>query len=285
MPPSTSTTAQAAASDVSWQRRALVIGATVAASMAMGGLSSPADAGTDAEWDRLAMCESSGRWDINTGNGYYGGLQFAKSSWDWVGGERYAAYPHQATREQQIAIAERLLDRQHISNAWPACSRKLGLTHAELQSGSATPPGGTTTTSTPASTPTPTVKAAATAGTHTVRSGDTLSRIANQYDVSGGWSAVWNANRDKVANPNVIRVGQVLTIPGGTTTAAPAPAPAPAPTPSAQGGSHTVRSGDTLTSIARANGVSGGWSALYEANRATVSNPNLIFVGQVLQLP
>ena len=280
MSPSTSITAHPVA-DVTWRRRALVIGASVAASLAMGGISSPADAGTDAEWDRLAMCESSGRWDINTGNGYYGGLQFAKSSWDWVGGERYAAYPHQATREQQIAIAERLLDRQHISNAWPACSRKLGLTHAALQSGSATPPGGTTTTSTPASTPT--VTAATTSGTHTVRSGDTLSQIASQYGVSGGWSAVWNANRDRIANPNLIRVGQVLTIPGGTTTAA--PTPAPTPTPSAQAGSHTVRSGDTLTSIARANGVSGGWSALYEANRGTVSNPNLIFVGQVLQLP
>jgi len=284
MPPSTSTTAHTASSDVTWQRRALVVAASVAASLAMGGISSPADAGTDAEWDRLAACESSGRWDINTGNGYYGGLQFAKSSWDWVGGERYAAYPHQATREQQIAIAERLLDRQHISNAWPACSRKLGLTHAALQSGSATPPGGTTTTPAPA--PTTTVTAAATSGTHTVRSGDTLSRIANQYDVSGGWSAVWNANRDKVANPNLIRIGQVLTIPG-TTTAAPTPAPAatPTPTPSAQGGSYTVRSGDTLTSIARANGVSGGWSALYQANRGTVSNPDLILVGQVLQLP
>lgn len=266
----------------------MAIGAGVAATLAVGGMASPADAGTDAEWERLAMCESSGRWDINTGNGYYGGLQFSKSSWDWVGGERYAAYPHQATKAEQIAMAERLLDRQHVSNAWPGCTRKLGLTEAGMQSGTPTPPGGASTT-TPAPAQEPTVTAAAT-GTHRVRSGDTLSRIASQYGVSGGWSAVWNANRDRVANPNLIRVGQVLRIPGGTASAAPAPASTSRATAapsssSASSGTYTVRAGDTLWEIARDKGVSGGWSSLYEANRATISNPNVIRVGQVLQLP
>jgi LysM repeat protein len=277
-------------SGATWRTRALAVGAGVAAAMAVGGMSSPAHAGTDAEWERLAMCESSGRWDINTGNGYYGGLQFSKSSWDWVGGERYAAYPHQATKAEQIAMAERLLDRQHVSNAWPACSRKLGLTQAALQSGTPTPPGGASTT-TPAPSGEATVTAAA-SGTHRVRSGDTLSRIANQYDVAGGWRSVWDANRDRVANPNVIRVGQVLRIPGGTTSAAPAPAPAapapaaPAPASTASSsGTYTVRAGDTLWEIARDQGVSGGWSSLYQANRDTVSNPNVIRVGQVLRLP
>ena len=74
-------------------------------------------------WERLAQCESGGNWHINTGNGYYGGLQFSLSSWRAVGG---SGYPHRATKAEQIRRAERLLDRQGWG-AWPACSRKLGL--------------------------------------------------------------------------------------------------------------------------------------------------------------
>ncbi len=83
---------------------------------------------SDSTWDALAQCESNGNWQINTGNGYYGGLQFNKSSWDWAGGNQYAAYPHQASREQQILTAERLLQIHPAGwGAWPACSSKLGL--------------------------------------------------------------------------------------------------------------------------------------------------------------
>jgi uncharacterized protein YabE (DUF348 family) len=78
-------------------------------------------------WDSLAQCESGGNWSINTGNGYYGGLQFNKQTWDAYGGTQYAAYPHQATREQQIAIATKLRDSRGGYGAWPACSSKLGL--------------------------------------------------------------------------------------------------------------------------------------------------------------
>lgn len=74
-------------------------------------------------WDQLAQCESGGNWAINTGNGYYGGLQFSLSSWQAVGG---TGYPHQASREVQIQMGERLKARQGWG-AWPACSRKLGL--------------------------------------------------------------------------------------------------------------------------------------------------------------
>jgi hypothetical protein len=74
-------------------------------------------------WDRLAECESGGNWQINTGNGYYGGLQFAKESWDATGG---SGYPHEHSREEQIHRAEILLDMQGWG-AWPTCSRKIGL--------------------------------------------------------------------------------------------------------------------------------------------------------------
>lgn len=82
--------------------------------------SAPSNAGV---WDRLAQCESGGNWSINTGNGYYGGLQFSLSSWRGVGG---SGYPHQASKSEQIARAEMLKARQGWG-AWPACSYKLGL--------------------------------------------------------------------------------------------------------------------------------------------------------------
>jgi hypothetical protein len=74
-------------------------------------------------WDQLAQCESGGRWDVDTGNGYYGGLQFSLASWQAVGG---SGYPHQHTRAVQIEMGERLKARQGWG-AWPHCSRTLGL--------------------------------------------------------------------------------------------------------------------------------------------------------------
>lgn len=77
-------------------------------------------------WDSLAQCESNGDWSADTGNGYHGGLQFHPQTWSAYGGQQYAAYAHQATREQQIAVAERVLASQGWG-AWPACARRLGL--------------------------------------------------------------------------------------------------------------------------------------------------------------
>jgi uncharacterized protein YabE (DUF348 family) len=78
-------------------------------------------------WDRLAQCESTGNWAINTGNGYYGGLQFDAGTWRAYGGTEYAALPHQASREEQIAVASRVRDDRGGFGAWPGCSRRLGL--------------------------------------------------------------------------------------------------------------------------------------------------------------
>jgi hypothetical protein len=77
-------------------------------------------------WDDLAECESGGNWSINTGNGYHGGLQFSYGTWHDSGGGQYADYPHQATREEQIAVAERLRAARGYA-PWPACRAKLGL--------------------------------------------------------------------------------------------------------------------------------------------------------------
>lgn len=85
-----------------------------------------AHAASDRTWNRLAECESGGRWHIDTGNGYYGGLQISKSTWDGFGGGRFAAFPDNASREQQITIAERIQDGQGWG-AWPSCSQQIGV--------------------------------------------------------------------------------------------------------------------------------------------------------------
>jgi hypothetical protein len=98
---------------------------TTAPSAAQAGAPvAPADTGTPVStWDKVAQCESGGDWATSTGNGFHGGLQFTASTWRSFGG---SGMPHQASRTQQIAVAERVLAAQGWK-AWPACSRKLGL--------------------------------------------------------------------------------------------------------------------------------------------------------------
>ncbi|WP_045824151.1 transglycosylase family protein [Williamsia herbipolensis] len=84
-----------------------------------------ASAATDAEWNQVAQCESGGNWGINTGNGYQGGLQFSQSTWAGHGGTQYAPTANEATKEQQIAVAERVLAGQG-KGAWPVCGTGLG---------------------------------------------------------------------------------------------------------------------------------------------------------------
>ena len=105
------------------------------------GLALAGQAGTasDGEWDQVARCESSGNWAINTGNGYQGGLQFARGTWSAFGGGQYAPAAHLATREQQIAVAERVLAHQG-RGAWPVCGGPLsGATQRNVPSGAPAP--------------------------------------------------------------------------------------------------------------------------------------------------
>ena len=99
-------------------------GAVVVAGLGLAGTESATARGT--VWDEVAQCESGGNWSINTGNGYYGGLQFSASSWRAVGGTKYAPLPHQATPAEQVAAAEKLRASGGWGH-WPACSSKLGL--------------------------------------------------------------------------------------------------------------------------------------------------------------
>ncbi|MEI6699400.1 MAG: transglycosylase family protein [Mycobacteriaceae bacterium] len=88
------------------------------------GMAAQSQAATDAEWDQVARCESSGNWSINTGNGYHGGLQFSPGTWSSHGGGQFAPAANMASREQQIAIAEQVLATQG-KGAWPVCGRGL----------------------------------------------------------------------------------------------------------------------------------------------------------------
>ncbi|WP_068396699.1 transglycosylase family protein [Kribbia dieselivorans] len=119
--------------------RGRVAGVAVAgaATVAGGLLVAPSSANAATVWDRVAACESGGNWRINTGNGFYGGLQFHPRTWLGYGGGRYAAYAHQATKAQQIAIAQKVLQAQG-PGAWPVCSRRAGLTRSNGMVGGTT---------------------------------------------------------------------------------------------------------------------------------------------------
>ncbi|GAA2737676.1 hypothetical protein GCM10009867_25780 [Pedococcus aerophilus] len=108
-------------------RRRMAGVAIAGAATIAGGMATATSASAGTVWDRVAACESGGNWSINTGNGYYGGLQFSDRTWDGFGGERYASSAHRATKAEQITIAKKVLAVQG-PGAWPTCGARAGLT-------------------------------------------------------------------------------------------------------------------------------------------------------------
>jgi nucleoid-associated protein YgaU len=193
------------------RRAVLTTGVTA---VALGLAAGPATAAAPNDWDAVAQCESGGNWSINTGNGYYGGLQFSQSTWAAFGGTAYASRADLASKAQQIAVAERTLDAQG-PGAWPTCGKALNPAAPEAGAAPAAAPAPA-----PAAAPAPAPAAAPAAApaeaggdTHTVKRGDTLRKIARAHGVDGGWRALYAANRDTLKNPNRIHVGQVLQLP------------------------------------------------------------------------
>ncbi|MEU9133923.1 transglycosylase family protein [Kitasatospora sp. NPDC048540] len=220
-------------------RAAVVAGAAVAALPVTGLLPAPsASAASASTWDAVARCESGGNWSINTGNGFYGGLQFTAGTWRAYGGTAYAPQANRATRAQQIAVAEKVLASQG-PGAWPTCSRNAGLTRT------GTPAHTDTTTATkaepaapkpriaeagpthkphpspadatrPARTPTPSApvnspRNSAPTGTYTVKSGDTLSEIAVKFGIDG--QSLYTRNIHTIgADPDLIFPDQILDL-------------------------------------------------------------------------
>ncbi|MEU1343253.1 transglycosylase family protein [Streptomyces sp. NPDC005827] len=176
-----------------------------------------ADAASVSTWDKVAACESSGDWHINTGNGYYGGLQFTQSTWEAFGGTRYAPRADLATKDQQIAVAEKVLDGQG-PGAWPVCSVRGGLTRGgdepdvHTESTRTRPAKSSVRDVQPQTTP---QSRAGKAEMYTVVRGDTLSGIAEEHDVNGGWHRLYAANRATVgSDPDLILPGQRLSLTG-----------------------------------------------------------------------
>ncbi|WKX20570.1 MULTISPECIES: resuscitation-promoting factor protein RpfA [unclassified Streptomyces] len=216
-----------------------VTGAAVAAPLMAAG---NASAATASEWDAVAQCESGGNWSINTGNGYYGGLQFSASTWAAYGGTQYASTADQASKAQQIEIAEKVLAGQG-KGAWPVCG--TGLSGAAYTGGGSTDSGSGSSESSqsqsggstaersteqkasrsaerPAAEPkaekpakktvtTPTGKKVEKGdGEYKVVKGDTLSSIAEEHDVKGGWAKLFKLNDDIVDDADLIYPGQQL---------------------------------------------------------------------------
>ncbi|MET9593701.1 transglycosylase family protein [Streptomyces sp. NPDC006516] len=202
-----------------------VAGAAVAVPL-MGATN--ASAASVQTWEAVAQCESGGNWSINTGNGYYGGLQFSQSSWAAAGGTQYASRADLATKNQQIAVAEKLLDLQG-PGAW-ACAGAGGLTNdgvdpgVDTGSGSAEKAQPERTAEQPASrsetrtepkaektVTTPTGKKVEKGdGEYKVKAGDTLGKIADAKKVKGGWEKLFELNDDIVDDADLIFPGQQL---------------------------------------------------------------------------
>ncbi|MFC9329595.1 transglycosylase family protein [Kitasatospora sp. NPDC057015] len=231
-------------------RAAVVAGAAVAALPVAGLVAAPsASAASASTWDAVARCESGGNWSINTGNGFYGGLQFTAGTWRAYGGTAYAPQANQASRAQQIAVAEKVLASQG-PGAWPVCSRKAGLARggapAQVESATKAKPAA------------PKAQAQAQAPKTQPQSQPSAPAPVPVPDRS---------------STETTRSGRT-----------PAPsAPVDSPRNGVPTGTYTVKSGDTLSEIAVKFGKD--VRSLYAENIRTIGgNPDLIFPDQVLDL-
>jgi LysM repeat protein len=216
---------------------AVLAGAALLAPLGLLAASGNAAAADSGVWDRIAQCESGGNWHINTGNGYYGGLQFSAGTWRAYGGSAYAATADQASKSAQIAVATKV-QRAQGWGAWPVCSARAGASGSAPAASSGTVSEKSTkksstgsksesatgstkkqstkkaTPSKPAQTPargTNNASRGTSRGDYTVRQGDTLSAIAAQHGTT--WRKVYAANKSVIgADPNLIVPGQQLDL-------------------------------------------------------------------------
>jgi len=321
-----------------------------------------ASAASISTWDKVAACESTNNWHINTGNGYYGGLQFSQSTWAAYGGTKYAARADLATKQQQINIAEKVLASQG-PGAWPVCSVRAGLTKGGASAYKAAPKAAQKVASKAA----PAIPKSAPSTKSSTPKGDKASAFAiaqigdkylwggngpNRWDCSGLTSGAWRSvgvsiprtadaqwKKLKRVSLNSLKPGDLIAfgysssyanhigiyvgngylvdtaskygggvgkgklsartgggswkilgavrpVPYTGTTATPKPAPKPTEPKGGKGAEYTVRSGDTLSKIAIAHGTKGGWQAIYAENKSVIGdNPNLIYPKQVFAMP
>jgi murein DD-endopeptidase MepM/ murein hydrolase activator NlpD len=332
---------------------ATVMGVGLALPLTLTGNAQAADVSV---WDKVAKCESTNDWNINTGNGYYGGLQFAQSTWEAYGGLKYAARADLATKSQQIAVAEKVLASQG-SGAWPVCSVEAGLKTSMAQPNKS---AATTQALPKVVKEKATPKAAPTVKTYKADKAVSYAKaqVGDRYVYGGNGPSAWDCSALTQASwkkagvsiprtsqeqwrklPKVslssLKPGDLIVFYKGAThigiytgngkfvhaansrrgvvvdsfsgyyknnaigAVRPAPYTAtkttpvnppkptykPKPKPNNVSGNYVVRSGDTLSGIAREELGTSDWKPLYEANDDIISNPNLIYPGQRLDMP
>jgi resuscitation-promoting factor RpfA len=240
-------------------------------------------------WDRLADCESGGAWSADSGNGYYGGLQLTQETWEDFGGLEYAPSADQASRAQQVAVAEKVLAEQGPL-AWPTCGLVAG-----FPTDSATDPADEPETdpSQPVEEPTEEPTAEDPTATPDDPSTDAPSDETPTGDTSGeSGDEGHDGAADETDNSGQSGSGRHRGEPapddsGGDRDDNSAGRHADRGDDSRGDaeGTYTVRPGDNLSAIADARGIDGGWAALYAANEDAVgADPDLILPGQRLDL-
>ncbi|GLW59232.1 transglycosylase family protein [Kitasatospora phosalacinea] len=217
-----------------------------------------ASAATVATWDKVAQCESSGNWSINTGNGFYGGLQFTSSTWAAFGGTAYASRADLATKDQQIAVAEKVLAVQG-PGAWPVCSVQAGLTK-----GGAAPQVDTSGSSSSSS-------SSSSSQSQTQSQSQSQSQPQSQSGSSKGQSQrSWSQGKSQSQAQAQAQPRAEQSAPAADSQSA---------------GTYTVAAGDWLSAIAQSQHVDGGWQKLYDLNRSVLTEgPDMIYPGQQLSL-
>ncbi|WP_405807991.1 transglycosylase family protein [Streptomyces sp. NBC_00210] len=276
-----------------------VTGSAIAIPLLGAGSASAADASM---WDRVAECESGGMWMADLGNGFYGGLQFSQETWQSFGGTAYAARADLASRSQQIAVAEKVLEAQGPA-AWPGCAAIAGLQNDGAATGvdpgvlplpgqsapaakdvpdepdasakstgpseaaespaepSAEPSADATEPTTPDATPSADAGVDSGSGKHR---GESAPEETEPGNADNTREAGRHASRSDGPTRAEADKGDTSDVPPGE---------------------YTVQAGDSLSAIVNKEKLSGGWTALYEANRQTVGDdPDLILPGQSLDL-
>ncbi|WP_406401824.1 transglycosylase family protein [Streptomyces sp. NBC_00879] len=265
-----------------------VTGSAIAIPLLGAGSASAADAST---WDRVAECESGGMWSADLGNGYYGGLQMSQETWQAFGGADYAPTADLASRSQQIAVAEKVLDAQGPA-AWAGCAAIAGLQNdgaaAGVDPGTAPSPSQSTAPA-PTASAKPTLKPAEPSDEpSTAPPADATGSATAAPDAAAGdgkhrgeaapeETEPDNADSDRETGRHASR--------GDGSARTEADKSDKVDSADAAPGEYTVLPGDSLSAIVDKEKLSGGWTALYEKNRETVGdNPDLILPGQSLEL-
>ncbi|MFD9192476.1 transglycosylase family protein [Streptomyces phaeochromogenes] len=192
---------------------AVLAGAALLAPLGLLAATGNAAAADSGVWDRIAQCESGGNWHINTGNGYYGGLQFSAGTWRAYGGSAYASTADKASKAQQIAVATKV-QRGQGWGAWPTCSSRAGASGGAPAASAPSTPTTKAAPSKPAKAPdrsTGHTGRGSSRGDYTVRGGDTLSAIAARHGTT--WQRIYAANKAAIGgDPDMIVPGQRLEL-------------------------------------------------------------------------